>query len=415
MEGLFREQVLAERRRQAMGSVLVIAAPSGWLMAAIALLTVAGLIGFLNWGEYARRATVIGQLVPDRGLVEVPMPYPGVVVERLVSDGDQVREGALLFVIAARRSSLDAADVDASLLSEIEIRLAALGTLATAAMSERDSELRALAVRAQGAEQERFAVERQLAIQQRRRAAMEADRDRIGTLVAVGLMAAQQVRAREDELLSVDASIQGLAREIVGLNARGAELDAQRALIEAGSDRARAALSAQAAELRQQASEMRLRTGTAVRAPIAGTVTALSGQEGEILAASSRLVAIIPDGSSLEARLFLPTRAAGLIAPGQEVALRYAAYPYQRFGVQRGRVQSIPRALATRYRVPPSIAALGPVYELQVTLESQGISTIGGVSRLRPGMELEADILLERRPLIRWLLEPVEALAGPLR
>ena len=415
MGDLFRKEALEARQREALGGVLVISPPGGWAMAMIAVLTITSLIAFLHWGEYARRETVIGHLVPDRGLVEIPMPYSGVLVERLVGEGMRVREGELLFVIAARRSSLDTEDVDLTVLSEIDARLAALDRLATAEATVTASEAQSLQVRIDGATREMRAIEGQIAIQRERLDELEADITRIRALAEAGLLAMQQVRARNDERLLIRTTIQGLERELIGLAARVADFDAQRSLIDAGSERNRAAVDAQAAELRQQSTEIRLRTGTAIRTPIDGTVTAVVSQEGEIVAAGSRLVAIIPDGATLEARLFLPTRAAGFIAPGQEVVLRYSAFPYQRFGVQRGRVLSVPRALAPELSLPRSIIALGPVYELRVSLQSQWISTNEGVFRLRPGLEFEADILLERRPLIRWLLEPIEALADATR
>jgi membrane fusion protein len=47
-----------------------------------------------------------------------------------------------------------------------------------------------------------------------------------------------------------------------------------------------------------------------------------------------------------------------------------------------------------------------------VALASQTVNAYGAPRRLLPGMAVEADVLLERRRLYEWVLEPLYALAG---
>ena len=44
------------------------------------------------------------------------------------------------------------------------------------------------------------------------------------------------------------------------------------------------------------------------------------------------LLSILPAGSKLEAQLFTPSRSIGFVRVGQQVLLRYQAFPYQKFG-----------------------------------------------------------------------------------
>ena len=53
-----------------------------------------------------------------------------------------------------------------------------------------------------------------------------------------------------------------------------------------------------------------------------------------------------------------------------------------------------------------------PLYRIKVELESQSIGAYGKPEPLRPGMQVEADILLDRRRLIEWIFEPILSLAG---
>ena len=62
---------------------------------------------------------------------------------------------------------------------------------------------------------------------------------------------------------------------------------------------------------------------------------------------------------------------------------------------------------------PTGAAVRGePMYRVVVALRSQAVMAYGAPRRLLPGMEVEADVLLETRRLYEWALEPLYALAG---
>jgi len=56
---------------------------------------------------------------------------------------------------------------------------------------------------------------------------------------------------------------------------------------------------------------------------------------------------IVPEGSGLQATLLAPSRSAGFLKAGQDVNLLVDAFPYQKFGVQKGIIKDIS---ATPYR-----------------------------------------------------------------
>jgi len=131
------------------------------------------------------------------------------------------------------------------------------------------------------------------------------------------------------------------------------------------------------------------------------------------------LLSIVPAGSKLAAELFSPSRAIGFVRPGQEVLLRYAAFPYQKFGTYRGKVAVISRSAVSPSELSPQLAGLTslfganePVYRIKVTPASQTAIAHGEPVPLQPGMQLEADVLIERRRLIEWVLDPLFTLTG---
>ena len=173
------------------------------------------------------------------------------------------------------------------------------------------------------------------------------------------------------------------------------------------------------ASLDQELAEAESRREIVITAPQDGTVTAIQGTLGSSVGIAAPLFSIVPAGSKLAAELFSPSRAIGFVRPGQEVLLRYQAFPYQKFGTYHGTIASISRSAVSPSELSPQLAGLTslfganePVYRIQVTPASQTATAYGAPVPLQPGMQLEADVLIERRRLIEWMLDPLLTLTG---
>jgi membrane fusion protein len=94
--------------------------------------------------------------------------------------------------------------------------------------------------------------------------------------------------------------------------------------------------------------------------------------------------------------------------------MRYDAFPYERFGQYRGVITEIGRNVWTQGERIGPLSAKEPVYRVDVSLERQDVAALGQEFPLRPGMLVNADLLLERRTLLEWLFEPVLQLKGRL-
>ena len=162
------------------------------------------------------------------------------------------------------------------------------------------------------------------------------------------------------------------------------------------------------------------RARTWIRPARAGRVSALTAVAGQSITAGTALATLLPaeaDASALVAHLYAPSRTAGFVEPGQQVGLRYAAYPYQKFGMHVGRVTTVSRTPVNPQDLPPGraqalMAASGgqePLYRVTVALASQTISTYGTPQPLKSGMAVEAQLQQGQRAIWEWVLEPVLA------
>jgi membrane fusion protein len=156
--------------------------------------------------------------------------------------------------------------------------------------------------------------------------------------------------------------------------------------------------------------------GTIVKAPATGVVTAIQGVNGSYYDSTKPVSFIMPSGSELEARLLVPAAAIGFIKKGDAVYLRYSAYPYQQFGQGKGIVYSISGTslLPDEIALGSKLSISEPMYLVKAKIETQTINGNGSMYSLKPGLLLDADIMLERHRIYQWLIRPFSTLSGKL-
>jgi membrane fusion protein len=263
------------------------------------------------------------------------------------------------------------------------------------------------------AEIERIAGQRGL--QRDRVSLAEAALRRYTGIESSGYVTSAQVQEKEADLLDQQQRLADLDRAQA---AATRELDDARATLrELPIEAAREVESGERdiAALEQQVAENDARRRFVVRAPQDGTVTAITAEPGQSASLHQALASLLPAGSELEAELYAPSRAAGFLEPGMPVLVRYEAYPYQKFGQARGRVREVSatamRAEELTMTTPPSRGS-EPLYRVRVSLEKQSVAAYGQERPLASGAALDATVLLERRRLFEWVLEPLYSLSG---
>jgi membrane fusion protein len=149
-----------------------------------------------------------------------------------------------------------------------------------------------------------------------------------------------------------------------------------------------------------------------VLSPVAGRVAALPVAAGQPVSLGGTVAVVIPEGARLEAELLAPSSAAGFIRPGQDTRLMLQAFPHQRFGTVKGAIKTISRTVLGPTEISiPGLKIDEPVFRVRVSLERENIAAYGESIPLQPGMLLTADVVFDRRSLIRWLFDPLFAVA----
>jgi membrane fusion protein len=160
-------------------------------------------------------------------------------------------------------------------------------------------------------------------------------------------------------------------------------------------------------ETDQRIAEIKGRRAFVIRAPNAGRVATLLASVGRRADPQYLQLEIVPADSVLEAELFVPTRAIGFVRPGQEVRILYDAFPYQSFGAYGGRISKISQTILKGSDISAPVTLQEPAYKVTVTLDRPDIDAYGQKKPLQADMLLRADIILGRRSLMSWLIDPL--------
>ena len=404
---LFRPEAVDFRRDALAGSLPLPPPPA---QAGIAWLLVGAILGiavFLATGQYARKAAAIGYLTPSLGIAKVLPPRAGVVTAVAVHEGQVVADGAPLVTVRVEEADAHGGDVGRSVVAALERQRSQL--LAQIGLEQAKAAAEAAALRTQLADlaAESATLRAELALQRQRTDVAEQQVAAGRAVVGRGDIARVELQRREDNALAQRQALVGLARQIAE---KQAQTDQQRQALAqlpnatAGSI---ATLRGSIAEIDTRLADRRGQSGYLLRAPVAGRVSALQARVGMTVDPAIPLLAIVPQGSALQAELLVPARAIGEVTPGQRVRLAYDAFPFQRFGLQGGRVATVSRTLLRPAELLAPVVVSDPSYRVTVTLDHQDIAVGDRTLDLAPDLTLHAEILFDRRSLLDWLLEPV--------
>jgi len=414
MASIFRREALQAQQTSWIGEIQLVRPLSLALLTGGVVGAVLAVGAFLALGEYTRKVHVSGVLVPDRGVIRLVPPQDAVVLERRVAEGASVHAGDVLFVLSLDRAAAGG-DTQATVQRTLAERQRSLGDAVAQQQALLVSQIAALDRRRADLLRERGALEAEAALLAQRLVLAQQAQARLESLRGDNFISAAQVQAKAEELLGLQAQRQAQERQRAAHERDIAALEAQRRELPLQAGARLGEIERERAELAQKSAESEARRSLVVRAPQDGVVSAVLASPGETVTAASALASLVPAGSALQAHLYAPSSAVGFLRTQQPVLLRYHAFAYQKFGHQHGRIEQVslaPLQAAELAGQPWAGAAREPMYRITVALDRQQVPAYGAMQPLAPGMQLDADVPIERRKLYEWLFEPVLGMAG---
>ena len=178
-----------------------------------------------------------------------------------------------------------------------------------------------------------------------------------------------------------------------------------------------AALTQQIAKARQRESYRRL------TAPVDGTVQNVKiHTPGAVVTTADTLMTVVPDGAGVEVEAMVENKDIGFVREGQDVEVKFDAFPFTRYGLIKGTLRKISHDAATTGpqgasapastspgATPPAAnaGAADLAYATKISLARDWIMADGRRDSIQPGMRVAAEIKTGDRRVIEFLLSPV--------
>jgi membrane fusion protein len=403
---------MTAQQAPALGAVLLVRRLSMTVLTLVALSSAVCVVLLSFRGEYTRKARVTGYLVPTQGLIKVYSRETGTIVEKRVAEGLRVSKGDVLFVVSMEHGSRDTAESQGAAIAKVSERRDSL----KAEIARQDEivriEAQGLRQRIKAMESEVAEVAQQIRTEEMSVASAETTLRMYQRLFAESLVSVEQIEEKRKGFLEQQGRLQALQRNQIALIRERDTLRVQLAASGMKSLTERAVVDRSISTIDQELTEYEARRTFVVTAPADGTATAVLAERGQTATPTQPLVSLLPSGAVLQAHLFVPSQSIGFIANGQQVALQYQAFPYQRFGSYAGRVAEISRTLILPSETNVSFALREPAYRVIVLIDSQSVKAYGQDFLLQSGMLLDANISLDRRRVYQWLLDPIYSVRG---
>ena len=395
----------------------------------------------LAWSMLARLdivAAAEGRLVPLSYTKIVQPAEAGIVKEVLVGEGDEVTQGQVLIrldpTIAGADGQALAGELALKRLALRRIEAELQGTplspqagddgglfvqVQTQAQAHRQAYLDALAQETAGRERathDLAAAEETLAKLRATSRLAQESADAHKRLVADGFYSAIAFNDKEKEAIELTQDLKAQLSTTQGLQATSAAQDKKIAALTSNFRNQlqveRTDVMGQLNKLEQDSRKLGFkRELLELRAPQAGVVKDIATTtRGAVVQPGMVLLTLVPKGEHLLAEVQVRNEDVGFVQPGQAVRLKVAAYPFQKYGLLEGHVQTVAADAQTSENNARQAVAQG--YKALIRLQSQSLDTTQAKGlALESGMQVVAEIHQGSRSVMEYLLSPVQKAA----
>ncbi len=418
---LFRQEAL-NAQQDSHGAALGIRPISAPLLTIFFAALMGAVLLLLVFGSYTKKERVAGVVQTRQGVALIVPPQGpqglGTIKRVLVAEGQHVKAGDVIVEVSQERFT-DAGNTDALLEENLQAQHNRLQNQAEGQQLVSSATRESLEQRITHARRDIDTLNEEIRLQEQQISAAQRMVAQLEPLLADRVISELQFEQQRSMLLELQARMLTLKRQRTASEGEAAQAADNLRRLEGQQRVDRAGLDRDLLALQQEQVQRRAARVTLIKAPVDGVISGLTATPGQSLSASGVLASLVPDNAALEALLYVPSTAIGFIKQGQSVRMSYDAFPYQRFGQYRGTVRSVsqtdmPMQSNSNSGGGDNNKDRRAVFLVRVALEQDSVQAYGTAIRLHPGLTLTADVEIDRRRLIRWMLDPLFAFSGRL-
>ncbi|EJO53962.1 HlyD family secretion protein [Burkholderia multivorans] len=416
---LFRSEALDARAdsRRLHSDVLLFLPSSHRKILAFIIVAVLLMLALLIFGSYTRRVNVKGELFSTLGAIPVYLPRSGVISEYFVSEDQPVRKGDPLFAVATEVFGLANRGTSSETIHLLVERKYLLEHQLESETATHVQNLRNIDDQVRSKQKERRLIMTQIQAIRKKNELLSASLERYQEARVQEAISDDAMADKTITTLNSRIDYNERERQLEALGRDVSNLSFEREKADSEHGRRVLQLKADLLALEEQIIAAEYQKGAIIKAPASGNVTAIQGVSGSYYDNTKPVSFIVPADSEIEARLMVPATAIGFIKKGDTVYLRYSAYSYQRFGQGKGTVYSISGAalLPNDIALGSKLSITEPMFLVKARIRDKTVIADGIRYALKPGIAVDADIMLEQDRIYRWILRPLFSVSEKLK
>lgn len=384
----------------------------------LSVFLILSLFFLIFFGKYTKSVTLQGYIIPQTGVLKIYAPKTGITSKIFVKEGEKIIKGEPLFSLSSYRNNSD--NIDANLLMEASINLKIANYRKEIEVVKDNFEIEKSKNnnRLLYLTQELNILKDEEAIQNNILISMNNTERRHEKLHKDGFIS-EIILSDKYEITNIQKSkLQTLKRSIVILEKERQTLKDELKLLEIKKQTNLFEIQKNKSLAELELINQKTQSELVIPAPESGIISTITISQGETVGNDKPLVSIISGESNLEANIFAQSKDFGFIKHRQPIKLRYKAFPYQKFGHYDAEIIEISNTPVTVGEIAYPSASIDvsaskeQYYRIKLKLDKASVEAYGEKILLRPGMQLEADVLIDTRTIFEWIMEPIYSIKG---
>jgi membrane fusion protein len=369
------------------------------------------LLFFLMSIEYSKKIRLPGVIRPASAQAHISAPVSGIITHSFTQVPTELKRQQLMFVISEVATDVPLEQFSATQKQSLHEEVNAL-----------QENTRQHSQTTKRREQQ---LQRQLSNLELEAASLQAELALLNTQIRMnednfsswqqaakdGLVSQLSVHDKENQILDLKIRSKHIERALLNIDNQRSKTEDQQQQLKLEQETHKLKAIGQLNQLNQQINDISNRQQHQIHAPVTGKLTSLKFKSGEQVNQGAMIASVAPEDDRLELLLLLKADAELKPQPGDTLQVELAAYPVQEHGFFQATIQEIsdnPLPAADLQSLAVAVQP-GQQYFL-LTAMLAAVDTNGeqqtAVS-LRAGMTAEAHLIVTRKSLLSWFLEPL--------
>ncbi len=411
---LFRQEVHDAKKNTNMGLVILSQPTYIHFLVAVVIGTAVFASILITSSEYSRRETVLGYLAPKKDTTKVFSSRDGVVSGLHIAEGQEILRGQQLITIKNSESLVSGKELSVQLKKTITEEIEILKYRHDSLVNLKNSQEKGLANSLINLKKSLITAVNSTETTAKKLHLSELRLKKAIKLYQSGHISARELDDHRVEHLNNQSELNQSKQIESNLELNISDIKSKQTTLPLEHNISISNLSQKTLALKSRLLQIDNQFEFVEKAPTSGIVTTVTTSEGQRVTRDTPLLSIIPKDSPLVLNMFVPSRSAGFINIGDKINIRLDAFPYQKFGFLEGQIVHIDQTILLPTEVELPIPINQAVYRVKASLSSNKFASMGKTFPLKIGMSAEADIILESRTILEWLLEPIYLIEGKM-